>query len=321
MLKRFDRHGDSIGTINEYVTNDEGKLNIIGNSPVRKLLIPIVAGNYYFFVSKYKISNPALKINRKNCIRLEITEEVGQRIYLPWPMCNHSFDGAEYIAEYIVKEIQNNAESDKVKTIRYYNDLEKRLEEYNKLPLITQTIMQPPQPMKIEAYTSWVMMVGQGRPWDHKPEILEKFANVAVYRVINPVTGNEGSKYYHKYKNYDYFYDIWSNIHYGYIGKSCGFSDSELLDGAGQEQLVSDLREGRVIREKPENSDIKSPRRFDTITDRKMISLGIILFNKTAGDATKLTKQAILNELERISFKDEGRVIHDCYDSTPFTMA
>ncbi|RDU58964.1 hypothetical protein CQA53_11710, partial [Helicobacter didelphidarum] len=31
-------------------------------------------------------------------------------------------------------------------------------------------------------------------------------------------------------------YDIWSNIHYGYIGKAVGFSEIELLSGAGVAQ-------------------------------------------------------------------------------------
>ncbi|UMP97053.1 polymorphic toxin type 44 domain-containing protein [Klebsiella pneumoniae] len=32
-----------------------------------------------------------------------------------------------------------------------------------------------------------------------------------------------------KFKQHDYFYDVWSNIHYGYVGRSVGFSEAILL--------------------------------------------------------------------------------------------
>jgi len=31
--------------------------------------------------------------------------------------------------------------------------------------------------------------------------------------------------YYYKYKEYDFYLDVWSNIYYGYIGLSVGFSE------------------------------------------------------------------------------------------------
>ncbi len=45
---------------------------------------------------------------------------------------------------------------------------------------------------------------------------------------------------WHKQGEVDYFYDIWSNIHYGYVGRAGGLSESVLLDGAGLEQIASD---------------------------------------------------------------------------------
>ncbi|MOA31335.1 hypothetical protein D3C78_1524870 [compost metagenome] len=45
---------------------------------------------------------------------------------------------------------------------------------------------------------------------------------------------------WHKHGKQDYSYDIWSNIHYGYVGMAGGFSESLLLDGAGLEQIASD---------------------------------------------------------------------------------
>ena len=38
--------------------------------------------------------------------------------------------------------------------------------------------------------------------------------------------------YYHKYKEYDFYLDVWSNIHYGYVGLSVGFTEDLLLKGS-----------------------------------------------------------------------------------------
>ncbi|WP_241150813.1 polymorphic toxin type 44 domain-containing protein, partial [Pseudomonas viridiflava] len=71
---------------------------------------------------------------------------------------------------------------------------------------------------------------GQNRPWDHKP---------IIRRTIGGI--------WHKQGKYDYFYDIWSNVHYGYVGMAGGLSESVLLDGAGAEQIILDA--GRKVDE------------------------------------------------------------------------
>lgn len=70
----------------------------------------------------------------------------------------------------------------------------------------------------------WAEKVGQNREWDHKPKILKEFNNDTR----------------HKQGRYAYYYDSWSNIHYGYIGMAAGFSESVLLEGAGLEQIASE---------------------------------------------------------------------------------
>ena len=73
------------------------------------------------------------------------------------------------------------------------------------------------------AMAIWTERVGQYRDWDHKPKIHKKFGG-----------------YYYKQGEYEYFYDIWSNIHYGYVRRAGGLSESVLADDAGLEQIVSD---------------------------------------------------------------------------------
>jgi hypothetical protein len=45
----------------------------------------------------------------------------------------------------------------------------------------------------------------------------------------------------HLYGSTPYYYDVWSNVHYGYVGRAAGFSTSTLRDGAGLEQIGSNL--------------------------------------------------------------------------------
>ncbi|RMH33045.1 MAG: hypothetical protein D6694_15780, partial [Gammaproteobacteria bacterium] len=73
---------------------------------------------------------------------------------------------------------------------------------------------------KVEAYRQWKSMVQTGAPWDHKPYILSRFGAIAWH------------------DGYGYRFDIWSNIHYGYVGRKVGLSRTELLAGAGAAQIM-----------------------------------------------------------------------------------
>ncbi|WP_241149847.1 polymorphic toxin type 44 domain-containing protein, partial [Pseudomonas viridiflava] len=116
------------------------------------------------------------------------------------------------------------------------------------------------------AFALWTERVGQNRPWDHKLKIKKKF----------------GGDVHHKQGAYDYYYDIWSNIHYGYIGTAAGFSKAVLLDGAGLEQIASD-----AVRFALNPSRRRGPHRFENIEglrawddapDRISITIGMELY-------------------------------------------
>ena len=49
---------------------------------------------------------------------------------------------------------------------------------------------------------------------------------------------NEEFPWLSYYKNYDYFFDVWSNIHYGYVGLSVGFDEDTLLKGSDIQQFI-----------------------------------------------------------------------------------
>lgn len=81
------------------------------------------------------------------------------------------------------------------------------------------------------ALSLWIGIVDTGNPWDHKWQLVKddrfnKNSKITVHRPTQ--RGIPSESHYHKYKDYDYFYDVWSNIHYGYLGLSVGFSEKSL---------------------------------------------------------------------------------------------
>ena len=77
---------------------------------------------------------------------------------------------------------------------------------------------------KIGAYLLFGYMVQPGGQWDPKTYIAEKF------------------DYYQQIADHCYYYDIWGNIMFGYLGSAAGFSESELLNGAGLVQIPTDVK-------------------------------------------------------------------------------
>jgi hypothetical protein len=66
------------------------------------------------------------------------------------------------------------------------------------------------------------------------------------------------------------YYDIWSNIHFGYAGSAAGFEEGVLLDGAGLEQIGTDL----LRRRWPTRSQgVQGLRAYDDKSDRASISM------------------------------------------------
>ncbi|WP_211323127.1 polymorphic toxin type 44 domain-containing protein [Amycolatopsis palatopharyngis] len=76
------------------------------------------------------------------------------------------------------------------------------------------------------ALTTWFSKVCENVcEWDHKPKIEAMLDLEMKGDYFLPVKGKEDK--------YELYYDIWSNIHYGYVGRAAGFSGGTLQSAAG----------------------------------------------------------------------------------------
>lgn len=220
------------------------------------------------------------------------------------PVCTH-IDGAIQVAQYILSEIKANVKSTAADMIRNFIDedtLKTRYDEWMKLPFYAR-FGEPPQPDLPAAMAIWYQKVKTGAVWDHKPKIRDRFGLVAVARPLPPPSNNPSKSYFHKYKYYDYFYDVWSNIHYGYVGLSVGFSVKLLLQGSNIAQLMTPGTSGN-----------------DTEDDITSMHIGFELFRKHGRYANDLSCEDILNALDDTSGNrmSKSKQVHWCWnDNNP----
>ncbi|MCI8208555.1 hypothetical protein AUC61_03310 [Pseudomonas sp. S25] len=180
----------------------------------------------------------------------------------------------EELASYIADEMNRNINHPSVLEMKELNTYDPVAEtiEYMALPFYRRLGQQPDfhafaLAKQARAFALWTERVGQNRPWDHKPMIKSKF---------------DGA--WQKQGDHDYFHDIWSNIHYGYIGIASGFSESVLFDGAGAEQIVSDTIRRIQDKEKypgpSKTPGVEGLRAWDDAPDRESIQIGVNLYRR-----------------------------------------
>lgn len=198
----------------------------------------------------------------------------------PLRVCNCSSRVVVGIAEYMSGEMKRNpftVEGKKMTEANAY-DIAKEMKEWNALPWYGK-IGGPPKyagisaGKKLAAYTIWAERVGPGQPWDHKPVLS---AMLSKQKALNNGWQRYGSE--------DYYYDIWSNMHYGYVGAACGFTLDELLGDAGLAQagsdVIRDLRKRRfpTVQSHPENGAWANT--FDDVPDHISIKVGVDLYTR-----------------------------------------
>lgn len=196
------------------------------------------------------------------------------------------------IARYIAQEMNANSHGDDAKRMKELNafSAEACIADFTRLPMWKQILglgVTPEQCIDSHlsyrgaALMAWGLKVRQNGDWDHKPRIARRFND------RNP----GGLQHWHLHGCTLYFYDVWSNLHYGYVGRAAGFTESVLLDGAGVEQIGSDLVRLKI----PERSPvIAGMRAWDAASDRAAIEAGVRLFGTRPGSVTAQEVLAIV---------------------------
>ena len=147
----------------------------------------------------------------------------------------------------------------------------------------------------------WTGKVMTNGDWDHKPKIAASF-------------GYSGERYaeglYHQLGRYLVYFDIWSNIHYGYVANFIGFPRDMMLDGAGLEQLGDQVRKavatlGQKWQEPwlPPRGDLPPwpLRNWDDQSDRTSIELGYRLYDSFPGSVTaSAVRHTVLAHIDRL---------------------
>ncbi|WP_201614585.1 polymorphic toxin type 44 domain-containing protein [Psychrobacter sp. JCM 18902] len=277
-----------------------------GEVDVNKLII-----SYRLFIGELKVdegtlnassSSKAQIINSNvNQLRIRSTVEVTidnreAKRKVNAQTCKYP-DGAIQVAEYIVKEIQKNVRSSEAAKIK------------SQLSSIIAA-------RKALGFYNWYMQVAPGKPWDHKPKIRDnsELKYLAVEKKLRPNSRNLSQSFFHKYKNYDYFYDVWSNIHYGYVGRYVGFDANTLLTGSYLQQFGKEAVD-EVIKIKNGDKSIKDMElKADTKDDIIAMQIGIDLFENFY-PATYVTEYLILKILDSTPSSDlpYSKQIHVCY--------
>ncbi|WP_224369225.1 polymorphic toxin type 44 domain-containing protein [Hyalangium versicolor] len=144
------------------------------------------------------------------------------------------------ILAFVIREMVFNAGSAYADRIREYNVMARQdcLFEYRKLSMwarvfggseFLETCQQGRASAHFLAQREWAWLVREGGLWDYRKHIRETF---------KPAQPEDREQPYHHYEGFLYLHDIWSLIHYGYVGKACGFTSAELLEGAGGPRML-----------------------------------------------------------------------------------
>ncbi len=135
---------------------------------------------------------------------------------------------------------------------------------------------------------------GEG-PWDHKYTLRWGLPNAGQ---VHSFKGKSAEWFYNPDEDSSYFFDVFSNIHYGYVGLAAGYPEDVLLDAAGlaQGRSKSGIKRAREFRRShPIPNDGHTAYRgmtwghrgWDDPPDQAAVLLGMHLFRNYGSDLTK----------------------------------
>lgn len=218
----------------------------------------------------------------------------------------HPYPSVWDTVNYICEEIKRNVKSPEVRELifllKHYNRAQSSQKQaFKKLTPFGQAAVSALNPSsslanaasdklegRIQAYKKWKGLVAKGKIWDHK-------------RKIKEIQGNDWAC--DSTTQLKFMYDIWSNLHYGFIGRYVGFTEFELVNGAGFAQLGDNTKSvGEWTKQYISNrfvdfGDADILGGFDDAEDTQAIKVGFSLFNKFGAIPSVMTSRHIMDEL------------------------
>ena len=187
------------------------------------------------------------------------------------------------LVHYIYEEMMRNKDDPRTQRIKLNNDMFRSSME--PIPFS----MSPPFPdwgSFYRAMDQWKDLVGYGKPWDHKPYILQNFGQTA----------------YDPASNTSLTFDTWSNIHYGFVGRAAGFDGGTLKDGAGLAQWLNDHPDASDLVKAGKYAEFLGggTGQYDHPEDQQAIQIGVDLWEKykKTGTLTEAdVKEAVLKAM------------------------
>lgn len=211
----------------------------------------------------------------------------------PPDSCTHI--DVRLLSNYIWKEMRTNIKSQETKQIKdkldsigsrsFWDNLHRAINPIKNIKDSVEDIIA-----FVSAAILWKDLVKAKAKWDHKPKIDETFGRWSCNKEEDlPLK---------------FYFDLWSNIHYGYVGRYVGFSEWTLLNGAGVAQIGDnnkDLTSLETWKEYLKNrgvdwfdGDIFGG--FDDASDQQAIKIGCRLYDQYKA---AISPRRILDEIDK----------------------
>lgn len=204
-------------------------------------------GDTLWSIAASKLGDATLYLDlmRLNNLAAGSILQINQRLIVP------DFRRSDMTATFILGEMLTNARSQEAAQIAAAIARSKSAEQYGEEALedmkkaswyevfrtsgdrqIFNSMVQQSAFAMLEAKGRWFVQVREDGPWDHKPILKRMYESMpspprpfgAMGRAFHfPIRGDVFHEFY---------YDIWSNIHFGFVGTRCGFDEKTLQEGA-----------------------------------------------------------------------------------------
>jgi RHS repeat-associated protein len=199
---------------------------------------------------------------------LRYTDPSGHHIGVNYRMTDGSADGYPVIIDYMLMRLEEDYGS-------LTNDYNAILETYGQYAYNHPGLFFYEGANVIKTF---LVNSDYGKPYDLKEALNEFF-----------FPGEDNRRKYTLIDEYYYFFDIWGNMYYGYMGARLGLPKEVLLQGAGWAQQRND--NPAVIR----NQNTFMCKKYDYPTDQAAISKGYDLWKEHGGS---ITPQNVLDVLD-----------------------